>query len=45
VDGGFFVLLGNDEYLLRLIDAGERQQARDYAAWVLGATGGTRSRS
>ena len=40
VDGGFFVLLGNDEYLLRQIDAGERDRARDYAAWLLGATGG-----
>jgi len=40
VDGGFFVLLGNDEYLLRLIDAGERERAREYVAWILGATGG-----
>jgi formylmethanofuran dehydrogenase subunit A len=40
VDAGFFVLMGNDEYLLRLIDAGERRQARDYAAWLLGAAGG-----
>jgi formylmethanofuran dehydrogenase subunit A len=40
VDAGFFVLLGNDDYLLRLIDAGDATQARDYAAWVLGATGG-----
>jgi formylmethanofuran dehydrogenase subunit A len=40
VDSGFFVLLGNDEYLLRQIDSGERDRARDYAAWVLGATGG-----
>lgn len=40
VDAGFFVLLGNDDYLLRLIDAGELSEARDYAAWVLGATGG-----
>jgi formylmethanofuran dehydrogenase subunit A len=39
VDGGFFVLLGNDEYLLRLIDAGERERARDYAAWVINAAG------
>ena len=39
VDGGFFVLLGNDDYLLRLIDAGERERAREYAAWMLGATG------
>ena len=40
VDGGFLVLMGNDEYLFRLIDAGERAQARDYAAWLLGAAGG-----
>jgi formylmethanofuran dehydrogenase subunit A len=39
IDGGFFVLMGNDEYLLRLIDAGERERAREYAAWLLGATG------
>jgi len=40
VDGGFFVLIGNDEYLLRLLDAGEREHAREYAAWLLGATHG-----
>src|SRR5688572_7179579 len=40
VDAGFFVLMGNDDYLLRLIDAGERGAARDYAAWLLGAAGG-----
>ncbi len=40
IDAGCFVLLGNDDYLLRLIDAGERVRARDYAAWLLGATGG-----
>ena len=40
VDAGFFVLMGNDDYLLRLIAAGERTQARDYAAWLLGAAGG-----
>ena len=40
VDGGFFVLMGNDEYLLRLIANGERQQAQEYAAWLLGAAGG-----
>jgi formylmethanofuran dehydrogenase subunit A len=39
VDGGFFVLLGNDEYLLRQVDAGERDRAREYAAWVVDATG------
>jgi formylmethanofuran dehydrogenase subunit A len=40
VDGGFFVLLGNDEYLIRQIDAGEFERAREYAAWILGAAGG-----
>jgi formylmethanofuran dehydrogenase subunit A len=40
VDGGFFVLLGNDEYLLRQVEKGDRDRARDYAAWMLGATGG-----
>jgi formylmethanofuran dehydrogenase subunit A len=38
VDGGFYVLLGNDEYLLRQIAAGELGRARDYAGWVLNAT-------
>jgi formylmethanofuran dehydrogenase subunit A len=40
VDGGFFVLLGNNELLLSLIAAGERERAREYAGWLLGATGG-----
>jgi formylmethanofuran dehydrogenase subunit A len=40
VDGGFFVVMGNDDYLLRLLDAGEQNAARDYAAWLLGAAGG-----
>ena len=39
VDGGFFALMGNDEYLLRQIAAGERERAREYAAWLLGAAG------
>jgi formylmethanofuran dehydrogenase subunit A len=40
LDGGIFVLMGNDEYLLRQIESGERGLVRDYAAWLLGATGG-----
>jgi formylmethanofuran dehydrogenase subunit A len=40
VDGGCYILLGNDDYLLRQVEAGERDRARDYAAWMLGATGG-----
>lgn len=39
VDAGFFVLMGNDEYLFRQIERGERARARDYAAWLLGASG------
>ncbi|HXI64488.1 MAG TPA: formylmethanofuran dehydrogenase subunit A [Gemmatimonadales bacterium] len=38
LDAGFFVLLGNDDYLLRQIGAGETARARDYAAWLLGVT-------
>lgn len=40
VDSGIFVLMGNDEYLLRQVASGERERARDYAAWLLAATGG-----
>ncbi|MFL5493680.1 MAG: formylmethanofuran dehydrogenase subunit A [Gemmatimonadales bacterium] len=40
LDGGIFVLMGNDEYLLRQIEAGEADRARDYAAWLLQSTGG-----
>ncbi|HYT05310.1 MAG TPA: formylmethanofuran dehydrogenase subunit A [Gemmatimonadales bacterium] len=40
IDSGFFVLLGNDDYLLRQVAAGEAARARDYAAWLLGATRG-----
>jgi formylmethanofuran dehydrogenase subunit A len=39
VDAGFLVLLGNDEFLLRQLAAGEDGRARDYAAWMLGVTG------
>ncbi|HEY7860978.1 MAG: formylmethanofuran dehydrogenase subunit A [Gemmatimonadales bacterium] len=40
IDGGFFALLGNDEYLHRQIAAGELARAKDYAAWILRSTGG-----
>jgi formylmethanofuran dehydrogenase subunit A len=39
LDAGFFVLMGNDEYLFRQIAARETARARDYAAWLLGAAG------
>src|SRR5256884_5625273 len=37
IDAGCFVLLGNDDYLLRHLAAGDPTRARDYAAWLLGA--------
>lgn len=40
VDAGFYVLAGNDAYLWQLIDKGERERARQYVAWLLGAAGG-----
>jgi formylmethanofuran dehydrogenase subunit A len=39
IDGGFFALLGNDEYLHRQVAANEIGRAKDYAAWVLKSTG------
>ena len=39
LDGGIYVLLGNDEYLLRQIESGETARARDYVAWMLQSTG------
>ena len=39
VDAGFFVLLGNDEFLLRQLAAGETARAREYAAWTIASTG------
>ena len=38
IDSGFYVLLGNDDYLLRQIAAGETARAREYAGWLLGVT-------
>ena len=40
IDGGFFALLGNDDYLHRQIAANELRRAKDYAAWILTSTGG-----
>jgi formylmethanofuran dehydrogenase subunit A len=40
LDSGFFVLVGNDEFLMRQIAAGESPRVRDYAAWLLGAAAG-----
>ncbi len=40
VDTGCFVLMGNDAYLHKQIAAGEKERAREYVAWLLGATKG-----
>ncbi len=40
IDGGFYTLLGNDDYLHRQIAANELGRAKDYAAWILKSTGG-----
>src|SRR5436189_2050836 len=40
IDAGCFVLLGNDDYLLRQLAAGDPTRARDYAAWLRGGTRG-----
>jgi formylmethanofuran dehydrogenase subunit A len=39
IDAGFFALMGNDDFLLRQIEAGETSLARDYMAWLLGTAG------
>jgi formylmethanofuran dehydrogenase subunit A len=40
VDKGFFVLMGNNEYIMKQIAAGERERMRHYVAWLLQATKG-----
>jgi formylmethanofuran dehydrogenase subunit A len=40
VDKGFFVLMGNNEYIMQQIAAGEREKLRHYVAWLLQATKG-----
>ncbi|HSW38548.1 MAG TPA: formylmethanofuran dehydrogenase subunit A [Acidobacteriota bacterium] len=40
IDKGFFVLMGNNEFIMNRIAAGEREKLRHYVAWLLGATRG-----
>jgi len=40
IDKGFFVLMGNNEFIMRQIAAGESERLRHYVAWLLGATKG-----
>lgn len=40
IDKGAYVMLGNDEFLLRLLAAGgEQEHVNDYVAWMMRATG------
>jgi formylmethanofuran dehydrogenase subunit A len=38
IDKGFFVLMGNNEFIMRQIAAGEREVLRNFVAWLLQAT-------
>jgi len=38
IDKGFFALMGNNEYIMQQIAAGEHERMRDYVAWLLQAT-------
>ena len=40
IDKGFFVLMGNNEFILRCVRAGEAEKTRHFAAWLLGAAKG-----
>ena len=40
IDKGFFVLMGNNEFIMKQIAAGEREKMRHYVAWLLEATRG-----
>ena len=40
VDKGAYTLMGNNRFLLQCLRDGERAKARDFVAWLLGATRG-----
>jgi formylmethanofuran dehydrogenase subunit A len=40
IDKGFLVLMGNNEFIMQQIAAGERDKVRHYVAWLLQATRG-----
>ncbi len=40
VDAGMYLLMGNDDLYLRLLESGDADACRDYAAWLLHAAGG-----
>lgn len=40
IDKGFLLLMGNNEFIMQQIAAGEREKLRHYVAWLLQATKG-----
>ena len=40
LDMGAFITMGNNHFIMQCIRDGEREKARDYVAWLLGATKG-----
>jgi formylmethanofuran dehydrogenase subunit A len=40
IDKGFLVLMGNNEFILRCLRAGETEKLRHFVAWLLGAARG-----
>jgi formylmethanofuran dehydrogenase subunit A len=40
IDKGFFVLMGNNEFVLRCLKAGDPEKLRQFVAWLLGAAKG-----
>jgi formylmethanofuran dehydrogenase subunit A len=40
VDKGAYITMGNNHFIMRCIREGQREKARDYVAWLLGATKG-----
>ncbi len=40
IDKGFFVLMGNNHYVMKQIAAGEDERLKAYISWLLGATKG-----
>lgn len=40
IDKGFFVLMGNNHYVLKQVAAGDRARLRAFVAWLLGAAKG-----
>ncbi|HET89658.1 MAG TPA: formylmethanofuran dehydrogenase subunit A, partial [Chloroflexi bacterium] len=40
LDKGAYITMGNNHFIMRAIQAGEREKARDYVAWLLNATKG-----